>query len=87
MTTYRMSIQPHTVHIPSSVTCDFCGTPYGDPMEAPVTNFRIAPSYGSCYDDDNYPLDICDRCLSKLIAGEEISLVNTMDALQERSAY
>jgi hypothetical protein len=71
---YVTELVENFVPVAKVITCDFCGITYGNPYTAPVTSFSINPGYGSCMDDDRYLLDICDRCLAKLLVGDEISL-------------
>lgn len=66
------------------LSCDFCGISYlesgmDELLDAPITAFSITPGYGSCYDDDQYNLEICDRCLSRLLAQEEVSLCKNIE--------
>lgn len=75
----RIRVEEVHKRVTYGLTCDFCGTLYeeedGDELlDAPITSFRIQPGYGSCYDDEMFNLEICDRCLSKLLAQEEISI-------------
>lgn len=75
----RIRVEEVPKRVTYCLVCDFCGTPYeeedrDDLLDAPITSFSIQPGYGSCYDDEVINMEICDRCLSKLLAQEEISL-------------
>ena len=75
MIEYNTELVERFVPISKVITCDFCGIVYEKPYGSPVTSFTISPGYGSCMDDDFYRFDICDRCLSDLLVGKEIQLL------------
>lgn len=80
----RIRVEEVPKRVTYGLVCDFCGTPYEEEdhdelLDAPITSFSIRPGYGSCYDTDQFNIEICDRCLSKLLAREEISLCRDIE--------